>query len=206
MATAGDAHCCTSALALHSSVSVCSSQRAVLRLTPTSGCQVGSIGDNRLGGWYSYRSSKAALNMLTRTMALEFERKRAPVACLLLHPGTCDTDLTRPFQKVQPPQRAWLCTTHCFVCVAQQGGAVTQRVACTRLLSYHSHSITRAARFLIYPIECECIPRLSLNVSVRGQLHPAVDVTTWAPSPCGLCCSITALRWLLRSCFGHFLG
>jgi NAD(P)-dependent dehydrogenase (short-subunit alcohol dehydrogenase family) len=62
--------------------------------------QVGSIGDNRLGGWYSYRSSKAALNQLTKTMSLEFERRRQKVSCILLHPGTCDTDLSRPFQRV----------------------------------------------------------------------------------------------------------
>lgn len=62
--------------------------------------QVGSITDNRLGGWYAYRSSKAALNQLSKTMALEFERRRQQVAVILLHPGTCDTDLSKPFQKV----------------------------------------------------------------------------------------------------------
>ena len=46
------------------------------------------------------QASKAALNQLTKTMSLEFERKRQPVACVLLHPGTVDTDLSKPFQKV----------------------------------------------------------------------------------------------------------
>lgn len=62
--------------------------------------RVGSIGDNGLGGWYSYRSSKTALNQLTKTMSLEVARRKHPVACLLLHPGTCDTGLSKPFQKV----------------------------------------------------------------------------------------------------------
>ena len=59
--------------------------------------RVGSISDNRLGGWYSYRISKAALNMATKTMALELKRQRTIVVAL--HPGTTDTDLSKPFQK-----------------------------------------------------------------------------------------------------------
>lgn len=61
--------------------------------------RVGSIGDNRLGGWYSYRSSKAALNQLTKTMSLELERKKLNIASILIHPGTVDTDLSKPFQR-----------------------------------------------------------------------------------------------------------
>lgn len=64
--------------------------------------RVGSIGDNRLGGWHSYRSSKTALNQLTKTISVEFARKKDPIICLLLHPGTVDTDLSRPFQKNVP--------------------------------------------------------------------------------------------------------
>ncbi|KAK0579050.1 hypothetical protein LWI29_020174 [Acer saccharum] len=64
--------------------------------------RVGSIGDNRLGGWYSYRSSKAALNQLTKNVSVEFARKKDPVICILLHPGTVDTDLSRPFQRNVP--------------------------------------------------------------------------------------------------------
>jgi NAD(P)-dependent dehydrogenase (short-subunit alcohol dehydrogenase family) len=58
--------------------------------------RVGSITDNGLGGWYSYRMSKAALNQATRTMALEM--KRHHVWCVALHPGTTDTNLSKPFQ------------------------------------------------------------------------------------------------------------
>lgn len=64
--------------------------------------RVGSIGDNRLGGWHSYRSSKAALNQLTKTVSVEFARRKDPVICILLHPGTVDTDLSKPFQRNVP--------------------------------------------------------------------------------------------------------
>ena len=59
--------------------------------------RVGSITDNGLGGWYSYRMSKTALNQATRTMALEF--KRNLVWTVALHPGTTNTDLSKPFHK-----------------------------------------------------------------------------------------------------------
>ncbi|XP_030480973.1 uncharacterized protein LOC115697938 isoform X2 [Cannabis sativa] len=61
--------------------------------------RVGSIGDNHLGGWHSYRASKTALNQLTKTISVELARKKDPIACILLHPGTVDTDLSRPFQR-----------------------------------------------------------------------------------------------------------
>ncbi|CAL9168287.1 unnamed protein product [Musa hybrid cultivar] len=64
--------------------------------------RVGSIGDNGLGGWHSYRASKTALNQLTKTISVEFARKKDPIVCILLHPGTVDTDLSRPFQRNVP--------------------------------------------------------------------------------------------------------
>lgn len=66
--------------------------------------RVSSISDNRLGGWYAYRSSKAALNQLTRTLSLELARKKTNVSAILVHPGTCDTQLSLPYQK-NVPQR-----------------------------------------------------------------------------------------------------
>lgn len=60
--------------------------------------RVGSIGDNQLGGWHAYRASKAALNMLVRTIALEHRRTRPLGVCVALHPGTVDTQLSAPFQ------------------------------------------------------------------------------------------------------------
>jgi NAD(P)-dependent dehydrogenase (short-subunit alcohol dehydrogenase family) len=65
--------------------------------------RVGSIGDNRLGGWYAYRGAKAAQNMFTRTLAIEWARSRRNVICVALHPGTTDTELSRPFQGNVPP-------------------------------------------------------------------------------------------------------
>ncbi len=60
--------------------------------------RVGSISDNRLGGWYGYRASKAALNMLIKTLAIEVSRNRKDTICVGLHPGTVDTTLSQPFQ------------------------------------------------------------------------------------------------------------
>ena len=60
--------------------------------------RVGSIGDNRLGGWYSYRASKAALNQLLHTASIELRRLNPTSTVLALHPGTTDTALSRPFQ------------------------------------------------------------------------------------------------------------
>jgi NAD(P)-dependent dehydrogenase (short-subunit alcohol dehydrogenase family) len=64
--------------------------------------RVGSISDNRLGGWLSYRASKAALNMLLKTLAIEQSRTRPDSLVVGLHPGTVDTDLSRPFQQNVP--------------------------------------------------------------------------------------------------------
>jgi len=76
----------------------------------TLSAKVGSIGDNHLGGWYSYRASKAALNQLVRTAAIELRRRAPDALCVALHPGTVDTALSRPFAKsgltVQTPQDA----------------------------------------------------------------------------------------------------
>ena len=61
--------------------------------------RVGSIGDNRLGGWHSYRASKAALNMIIANLAIELRRIRPLAIAIGLHPGTVDTGLSAPFQK-----------------------------------------------------------------------------------------------------------
>jgi len=61
--------------------------------------RVGSISDNRLGGWHSYRASKAALNMTLANLAVELARDRPQAICVGLHPGTVDTGLSAPFQR-----------------------------------------------------------------------------------------------------------
>nr|WP_294519127.1 SDR family NAD(P)-dependent oxidoreductase [uncultured Rhodopila sp.] len=67
--------------------------------------RVGSIGDNRLGGWYAYRASKAALNMLIRTLAIEHRRTRPSGVCVALHPGTVETALSEPFRSGVPAEK-----------------------------------------------------------------------------------------------------
>ena len=84
--------------------------------------RVGSISDNRLGGWYGYRMSKAALNMANKNLAIEHGRGKSRyekflifltlklcfdrrVLCLCLHPGTTDTDLSRPYHKGVPKDK-----------------------------------------------------------------------------------------------------
>jgi NAD(P)-dependent dehydrogenase (short-subunit alcohol dehydrogenase family) len=74
--------------------------------------RVGSISDNRLGGWHSYRASKAALNMLLKTLSIELMRVNPHALCVALHPGTVDSRLSKPFHanvpegKLFPPQLA----------------------------------------------------------------------------------------------------
>jgi NAD(P)-dependent dehydrogenase (short-subunit alcohol dehydrogenase family) len=88
--------------------------RSVRTVFAALSARVGSIGDNRLGGWHGYRASKAALNMLVRTLAIEERRRNERAIVAALHPGTVDTALSRPFQgSVQPgrlfdPERAAL--------------------------------------------------------------------------------------------------
>ena len=67
--------------------------------------RVGSIEDNKLGGWYSYRASKAALNMLFKTAAIELARRAKQTRLVLFHPGTTDTELSKPFQKNVPKDK-----------------------------------------------------------------------------------------------------
>lgn len=85
----------------------------LLPLMPRSGravfaalsARVGSISDNRLGGWHAYRASKAALNMLIRNYAIEQGRRNADFIAIGLHPGTVDTALSKPFQTNVPDEQ-----------------------------------------------------------------------------------------------------
>ena len=67
--------------------------------------RVGSIGDNRLGGWHSYRASKAALNALVRCFAIELAQRNREAIAVALHPGTVDTALSAPFKRNVPVDR-----------------------------------------------------------------------------------------------------
>ncbi|MEX1165285.1 MAG: SDR family oxidoreductase, partial [Hydrogenophaga sp.] len=68
--------------------------------------RVGSVGDNRLGGWYAYRAAKAALNQLVHTAAIELARRNRSAVCAVVHPGTVDTGLSQPFAKTGLSVRA----------------------------------------------------------------------------------------------------
>ena len=76
----------------------------------TLSARVGSIGDNQLGGWYGYRASKAALNQMVRTAAIELNRRSPAAICVALHPGTVESGLSAPFARsgldVRPPGQA----------------------------------------------------------------------------------------------------
>jgi len=74
-------------------------------LFATVSARVGSIEDNRLGGWHSYRASKAALNMALKCLAIEWQRTLPSVRVLSLHPGTTDTNLSKPFQQRVPESK-----------------------------------------------------------------------------------------------------
>lgn len=71
----------------------------------TLSARVGSISDNRLGGWHAYRASKAALNMILKTLAIEMARSHPQTIVAGLHPGTVDTGLSVPFQKGVAPEK-----------------------------------------------------------------------------------------------------
>lgn len=67
--------------------------------------RIGSISDNKTGGWYSYRASKAALNMLIQTSSVEYARRAKNVKLIAFHPGTTDTPLSKPFQRSVPKDK-----------------------------------------------------------------------------------------------------
>lgn len=86
--------------------------KAVLKLLPRNApsrlaflsARVGSVADNRLGGWYSYRCSKSALNMGIKTLSIEARRTHPGCVMTLMQPGTVDSPLSRPFQAGQKPE------------------------------------------------------------------------------------------------------
>ncbi|GAC1625851.1 MAG: SDR family oxidoreductase [Nevskia sp.] len=82
-------------VAKHFSALLAHGERAVLA---NLSARVGSIGDNRLGGWYAYRAAKAAQNQITRTLAIELARRAPNLVCVALHPGTVETELSAPFR------------------------------------------------------------------------------------------------------------
>lgn len=101
--------------------------------------RVGSISDNRLGGWYGYRASKAALNQIVRTLGIELARSRPEAICVGLHPGTVDTRLSAPYHRDVPSEQLFapeqaaesligvierLTSTQSGRCIAWDGGEI----------------------------------------------------------------------------------
>jgi len=105
--------------------------RAVIPLMPRNrpahfavlSAMVGSIGDNRLGGWYGYRASKAALNQFMRTLAVECRRSHPQLCITAIHPGTTDTSLSRPFQANVSPGKLYM--------ASQSAARILQQVSAT---------------------------------------------------------------------------
>ena len=83
--------------------------------------RVGSISDNQLGGWYGYRSSKSALNMMIKTAQIEYKRRSPKVSLIAYHPGTVDTGLSEPFQARVPAGKLFS--------PAQAAGYLSQSIA-----------------------------------------------------------------------------
>lgn len=81
--------------------------------------KVGSIGDNRLGGWYAYRASKAALNMLIKTAAIELARTRPQSRLLSLHPGTVVSGLSQPFRGASSARPAGIAAAELLTLIDQ---------------------------------------------------------------------------------------
>lgn len=113
-------------------------QKLTLLLTGKSPCKfvvfsarVGSISDNNLGGWYSYRASKAALNMMLKTTTIELARRAKNIKIIAFHPGTTDTPLSKPFQKNVPANKLFTCEF-----VAEQVLAIAEKTACDGKASY----------------------------------------------------------------------
>lgn len=93
--------------------------------------RVGSIGDNHLGGWYSYRASKSALNMMLQCAAIELHRVNRSLKLIAFHPGTTDTPLSKPFQRGVPADKLF---TPEFV--ADQLTAILDTIESNGRLSY----------------------------------------------------------------------
>lgn len=93
--------------------------------------RVGSIGDNRLGGWYGYRASKAALNMIVKTLSIELARTHPLATCVALHPGTVATDLSQPFQRGVPAERLFtadIAAGHLLAVIASLSASQSGRI------------------------------------------------------------------------------
>jgi NAD(P)-dependent dehydrogenase (short-subunit alcohol dehydrogenase family) len=101
--------------------------------------RVGSIKDNRLGGWHAYRASKAALNMLIRNFAIELATRNKHALCVALHPGTVDTNLSKPFQAGVPADKLFTPGHSAAAMLEVLNTATAERTG--TLIAYHGQEI-----------------------------------------------------------------
>ena len=102
----------------------------------TLSAKVGSIEDNRLGGWYSYRASKAALNMLIKTASIELTRTKPNIVLIAMHPGTVNSRLSKPFRGQEIGRAATLAASDMFQVIAN-----LQKEDSGRFLSYSGEKL-----------------------------------------------------------------
>ena len=98
--------------------------------------KVGSIGDNRLGGWYSYRASKAALNMLVKTAAIEIKRAQPQAIVVAMHPGTVNSNLSKPFRGAEIGRSPQTAATEMLAVIDKLSASDTGR-----FLSYNAETL-----------------------------------------------------------------
>lgn len=101
--------------------------------------RVGSISDNRLGGWHAYRASKAALNILIRNFAIELATRNKQAICVALHPGTVDTNLSKPFQAGVLPEKLFTPAISATAMLKVLDDTVAERTG--TLISYDGQTI-----------------------------------------------------------------
>ena len=102
----------------HFATKLAKDRRAVFA---TLSARVGSIGDNRLGGWYGYRAAKAGLNQIVRTAAVEIARRRPDAVVLALHPGTVETALTAKYLGLHPAVKPAEAAANLLAVIAARG-------------------------------------------------------------------------------------
>lgn len=105
----------------------------------TISARVGSVEDNQLGGWYSYRASKAALNMSLKCLSIEWQRVASNIRVLALHPGTTDSNLSKPFQKNVPVGKLFAPEKTASLLIEQIGHAHT--LPSGRFIAYDGEEI-----------------------------------------------------------------
>jgi NAD(P)-dependent dehydrogenase (short-subunit alcohol dehydrogenase family) len=115
--------------------------RGTQPLVASVSARIGSIADNQLGGWHAYRMSKAALNQGMKTLGIEWARKYPKARLMLLHPGTTDTDLSKPFQRNLPDGQLQSPQLTAQRLIRQINQHLTDGITGTVFVDYQGHPI-----------------------------------------------------------------